>query len=389
VRCLATIGFALVATAGVARADKGDEQPNESEQLVLVNATPKLGDLGQIDRMRRVLDSRGLVHKLPDSLEAELDGRSVLVADVDAIKDTYMNQEYGNALKMIEDDEARILKGTGAGDPVPALAELSQWRGMIAVATHKDDEAIGWFRAAYRFNPAWTVEKKFASPNMNRLVKKARREAHEMGKLRVDADPETAQYQVDGGDKHPVSEKTELQVGHHLVTVFADGRTTYAEMVDITENKTYKLPISLTNESNNDRAAKLIDATLAAPAGKARLKRLKALSHVTDDVKRMLVIEDAADDHVTMRVYDIQTKKVSKSFDIEGTASSAEISRLVTAALDPDTMLDANHITVIQAMPQPMRWYEHWYVWVGVAAIVGASFGGYEYMTREPTSVRF
>ena len=34
-------------------------------------------------------------------------------------------------------------------------------------------------------------------------------------------------------------------------------------------------------------------------------------------------------------------------------------------------------------------WYNHWYVWVGAAVVLGAAFGTYEYATRAPTAVRF
>jgi hypothetical protein len=35
------------------------------------------------------------------------------------------------------------------------------------------------------------------------------------------------------------------------------------------------------------------------------------------------------------------------------------------------------------------HWYSHWYVWAGAAVVLGASVGTYEYMSREPTMVRF
>ena len=61
--------------------------------------------------------------------------------------------------------------------------------------------------------------------------------------------------------------------------------------------------------------------------------------------------------------------------------------RLVNAAMDPDNMVNATQVTVIQA-DRKQRWYERWYVWVGVGAIVGGGILGYEYMSREPTSIR-
>src|SRR4029078_3232314 len=124
--------------------------------------THKLGDLDQIDRLKRVLDQRGLLRKLPNRLEAALDGRGVLVHDIDAHKEAVGDTDFPTALKIIDADVERILKGVGSGDPIPALAELSQWRGLINAMLHKDDVAIDWFRAAYRFNPPWSLDKKYA-----------------------------------------------------------------------------------------------------------------------------------------------------------------------------------------------------------------------------------
>jgi len=120
--------------------------------------------------------------------------------------------------------------------------------------------------------------------------------------------------------------------------------------------------------------------------GKARLKQANKLARVTGN-KHYLVLEDAGDDRVTVRLYDVGADKVSKPVDLLDTASSATIMRLVNAAMDPDNMVNATQVTVIQG-ERSQRWYERWYVWVGVGAIIGGGIIGYEYMTREPTSIR-
>jgi hypothetical protein len=104
----------------------------------------------------------------------------------------------------------------------------------------------------------------------------------------------------------------------------------------------------------------------------------------------MLFIEDGNDDHVTVRLYDIELKKVSRPLELDGSASSAAIARKVKAALDPDNLIDANTLVfTTRGAPEQPHWYSHWYVWAGAALVVGAAAGGYEYMTREPTQVRF
>jgi porphobilinogen deaminase len=384
---LLVIALAPLATATAAPDIDDDEETEDESGLVLVNAAAKLGDLGQIDKLRKVLDSRGLLHKLPRRLEAALDGRALQIGDVEAIKDAYANDEFDVALKMIGDDEVRILKSAAAGDPLPALAELAQWRGLIEAKSGNEDEAIHWFRAAHRFNSARRIDKQLASPTVRTMMKKARKEAAELGRLRVDAEPETAMMQIDGQKAQPTGMKVALPVGFHLVTVTAKGRTSYSEIIEILEDKVEKFEIALDKESSDDKAAKLVDATVSAAPGKARLKLAKKLSRLTGN-QRYLVIEGTGENYVTVRFYDVSIKKVSRQVDLLDTASSATIARLVNEALDPESMIDATQITVIQT-EREQRWYERWYVWVGVGAVIGGGVLGYQYMSREPTAVRF
>ncbi len=390
IRSLALAGMFVIALASSAWAKDSDEDALDSEDadsgLVLVNAASRLGDTGKIEKLRKVLDSKGLLHKLPRRLEAALDGRAVQIGDVDAIKEAYANQDFATALKIIEEDEGRILRSAAAGDPLPALSELAEWRGLIEAQKANEDEAVEWFRTSYRFNSARQVDKRLASPGVRKLMKKARKETDAMGKLLVKAEPESAMVQIDGEKAQPSGSKIEIAAGGHLVTITAEGRTSYSEMVEIKEGKTESLPISLETESTDDKAAKLVDATVTAAPGKARLKKAKALSGVTG-TKRYLMIEDAGDDRVTVRLYDVDMKKVSKPVDLLDSASSATIMRLVNAALDPENLVDATQITVIQ-QERRQRWYERWYVWVGVGAVIGGGVLGYQYMTREPTSIR-
>jgi hypothetical protein len=204
------------------------------------------------------------------------------------------------------------------------------------------------------------------------LVKKARREVEKTGALRVDADPDGAMISVDGREAIPASGKLDLPVGKHLVVITATDRKAYAELVDIVPSKTERLTIQLQQESKSDRAARLVDETVAAPPGKARL-----------------IVEEGSDDKVVVRLYDAQLKKVSKPIELEGGASSAAIARKIKAALDPDTMIDADAIAVAKAARGGQRWYERWYVWVAVGAVVAAGgFAGYELASRGPSSVR-
>jgi hypothetical protein len=172
--------------------------------------------------------------------------------------------------------------------------------------------------------------------------------------------------------------------------ITADKRRPYAELIDIQDGDPYHIEINLDAESNLDRAARIVDASAAAPAGKYRLKRAKGLAKLTG-VTRMLFVEDGGDDHITVRLYDLESKKVSKPLDIDRIASSAAVARKIVAALDPENLVDVNTIVVTQRIVEkdkPTPWYGRWYVWAGVAAIAGGSYLTYDYMTREPTSIR-
>ncbi|HEU4614739.1 MAG TPA: PEGA domain-containing protein [Kofleriaceae bacterium] len=378
---------AAILVLGATRAEADDD--DTPEQVVVVNAASKLGSVGQIARLRRVLDSRNMLVRLDKNLEATLDGRNVLIADVDAIREAYSSADYELALKIIDTDEERILGEAVSRDPIPALAELSQWRGIIAAALNQQDEALGWFRAAYRFNPAWHIDKRLASPRVRSLVKRAKREPDEMGTLRVNTDPEDARISIDGAGTRSAGEKLELPIGKHLVMITAPKRKPYAELVEIAQDETYRIDISLDDETTLDRAARLVDATAAAPAGKPRLKRARALAKLTG-VPRLLVIEDGGEDHVLVRLYDVDLKKVSRPLELEGTAPSAAIARKIVAALDPDNLVDVNTIVLDRRgdLQKPKPWYTRWYVWAAVGAVAIGGYATYDYMSREPTAVR-
>jgi hypothetical protein len=370
---------------------KKRDDVDESDQVVLVNAANKLGFQGPVAKIKRVFDARGMLRELPDGFEAMFDGRNLQLQNVDAIRAAYANFEYDTAEKLIEDNEARILDHAASGDPLPALTELCQWRGLIAVGKEKSDEAVGWFAAAMRFDPTWTIDKKFAAGSVTKLIKRAKRESAEStdtGKLRVDVDPEdkSAMVQIDGGKKQPITDKIPLPVGHHLVVVSAEGLKTSAELVEIVPSKVTRLPMHLDQATRSDQAAKLVDATISAPPGTTRLKKTQKLSAYIGGAKLWVYVEDGGDDKVTLRVYDVGRKKVSKPVEIDVNMSSNTIQSKVMAALNPDNLIDPTGIMVIQEQ-RSTHWYERWYIWAGVAALAGGGYLTYHYATRAPTAV--
>jgi hypothetical protein len=357
--------------------DKERDKDNK-DGVAVVNGLAELGDVGQVVRISRALEARGLLYDLPEPIAAALEGRSQLTVDIEPIKDAVARFEYGAALDMIEAEEGRILDDAIVGDPTTALAELTLWRGLIAYTRGDAPDAVRWFRGAYRLNSALKIDKRFASPKMRQLIKQARREAEETGALRIDCDPEDASVSIDGGEARSIPKELELTAGLHLVVISAPKRAPYAEMIEIRAGRSELFEIALDPESRVHKAARIVDQTAAAPPGQARLKRARALSKVTG-ARRFVVLEASDDDRITLRLYDIDAKRVSKPLELSGTASTTSIARIVQAALESD-----DNMLSRQSTP----WYGRWYVWVGAAAAVAGGFATYHYVTRDPTMIR-
>lgn len=359
--------------------------------MVLINASADV-DAGQIARLHRVLDQRGLLFHLSESLEALLEGRNVLQSDLDAIKAAYASADWPGAEKIINEDEKRLL-GHGGADVATSLSLLYGWRGLIAGAQGKnDEEALRYFRAALRLNPAWQVDKRLPSPTVKQLIAKAHHEADQTGLLKITTDPSDAQVSIDGNPQRGSTEKVKLTVGLHLVQVLADGKKTHAEMVDIDDVKVSHIDATLDPETELDKAAKLVDENAATPPGTARLERARAFKKLTS-ANRFLMIEGNDDTRVRARLYDVAAKAVSKPLSIDGNAASALIAGQVKTALGPGT---GDSVVVVGGgsgddsggPTEHPRWYNRWYVWAGAAVLLGGVVITYELSSRDPTSLR-
>jgi hypothetical protein len=169
--------------------------------------------------------------------------------------------------------------------------------------------------------------------------------------------------------------------------VTAEGFNTYAEFVDVKEGAFERFEIELDKESKADRAAKIVDATMAAAPGKARLAKVKRLAKLTKQTRYLVVESGGSDSDMKFRMYDIDAIKVSKPIVLTGSETSQEITAKIVAALDPDNMLDPSSIMIVEKQ-RSQRWYERWYVWVGIGAVLGGGILTYQYMSREPETVR-
>jgi hypothetical protein len=381
----ATLVFVLVtaASAPATADDKADDKAADQPRVVVVNATAK-SNVGPVARIHRVLDARNLLFDLDASLEATLDGRNGAIDDLDAIRDDYARSEFDAAIALIDKNEQRLLAEPVGRDLGAVLAQLAQWRGLVAAAQNNQDDAEKWLRAAFRFNPALVIEDKLQSPRVRSMIKRAKHEPDAQGSLEIRTDDD-AQISVDGAEAKRSGETITLPIGMHLVIVTAAKRRPYAEIVEIRADRLARFETQLDDESTLDRAARMVDATAAAPSGQPRLKRASALAKLTG-AQKLLVIEDTTGDNVTLRIYDTAAKRASKTLSLDSSASSAVIAREITAALEPDSLLDDKD----GGAPSSTKpWYRHWYVWAGAGA-VAAAVGGYAIYnasTSEPMTV--
>jgi len=380
-----TLTFSTAAYADK-RSAEGDAPAND--QVVVVNAS---GDNpGQVERIHRVLDQRSMLFRVSESLEATLEGHSVLTQDLDLIRHAYASGDFTTALKIISEDEKKLLLRGGA-DLTISLSTLAGWRGLIAAADDKDDESLRQFRAAIRMNPAYQIDKKLPSPKVKATISKAHHELDATGVLKTTVDPEDATVTVDGSDPKPAGDKRKLAIGLHLVQISAQERKSHAEIVDIDDVKPVRIEVTLDPESLADKALKLVDESAAAPSGAARLDRARALAKLVG-VNRLLFVEGASEDGVKVRLYDTQAKKISKSLTFDPNESSASIASQIKSALDPGVAVDGNTVIIGHDGDPPEhddeRWYNHWYVWAGAAVLVGGLAVTYGYETRDPTSIK-
>jgi hypothetical protein len=392
----AVIASVWVGATRDARADHDDDEdpirtPSESHEkkqpMLLLNAAPRIGSFSQIDKLIKVLDDQELLVHAPAALQEALEGRTTGLEDLDAIKEAYLAQDFKLAVKLLAADQERILKEGASGNPLPALAQIELWRGIVAVGQEDLDHANDFFRAAYRFDPELEPEPRLIPTRIRALVKKARTEPEETGKLLVEVDPSSATVQIDGGKVQPVGKKVELRVGLHVAQIGANGEESYAELVTIKQGIVETMQIALLPETKQSRAAKLVASAVHASPGPARLKPLREIAKA-GGANRVLVIEDGGEDRLTVRVYDADEKKVSRQIDLVASAQATTIAHKVTSALDgADALAEApsgegEH----EGHEGASHWYGKWYVWAGVAAVVGGGIAIYAASGHTPTS---
>ncbi len=384
---------ALATLAGPAAADRAGRPGSAADRtdagggVVLVNATSKRGDIGTYEKLRRVLDANDLLIKLAPPMQQLMDGRRLAIEDLASIRDAYVRMEYDTALGIVDQNERRVVANAASGDPLPPLAALQLWRGLIALGQEEDPKALEYFRAAHRFDPTVLPDPAFRrAPTVQKLLRSAAEPVKTTGKLKIELASAATVVTIDGGKPQDVSQRLSLATGLHVVIITERGMKPYLEIVNILPGQLERIAPELEPETMDDRAARLVDATVTAPPGRARLRSADEVARLIGR-KRFLYIEDMADGRMTIRVYDVATARVSKTVDLDLTVSESAIRRKLIAAVSPENMLDTTRVVLVEQPAASKAWYERWYVWVGAAAVLGGGALGYHYMTQEPMFV--
>ncbi len=353
--------------------------------VVLVNGTSSSGHVATYEKLRRILDTNDLLVKLSTPMQTLMDGRRLAIEDLESIRDAYAKLEYETALLIIDQNQKRILGSAGGGDPLRPLAALQLWRGLLAIADGDEAKAVEFFRAALRFDPTVSPDANFRkAPTVQKILKQALKEPATTGKLDIELEGE-AKVSINGGKAQPVGKKITLVTGLHIVSILQEGMKPYLEIVNIVDGETETIAPELDDETDEDRAARLVDDAANAPPGKARLKKANEVAQLIGR-KKFLYIEDMSDGRAKVRVYDVATARISNTVDLDLEATDTQIRRRIIAAINPENMIPVQEVVLVDKRSREKKWYQKWYVWVGAAAIVGGGALGVHYMTRDPMS---
>ncbi|MBP8811405.1 MAG: hypothetical protein KBG48_22010 [Kofleriaceae bacterium] len=350
--------FAIAAAATTAHADPS------GDGVVIVNGG---ADSDQLATLRKRLEALGAAHPLPVGVSRALSGEPPY--DLGPIRDAYAGFDFERADELIEAGLGELFTdGTVAQIPTGA-AELLYWRGLVSANDNRTDDALGWFVAVFRIDPGFAVDNATASPTVRKLIATAKRPVTATRALVIEGRdlPADAEVAIDGGPPAAFTDRLELALGLHLVTVTAPERRPFATLVDIRPGRDNLLNVELDPPGEVARAREVRDDVLAAGDGDERMRRLRRLGKLTE-ARRFLVIDDGRPPRV--RMYEVGRDRVSAPTPLTEAVRPNVLTGLLDGGPRPGT---------------PPPWYKRWYVWAAAGAVVtGSAIGIYAYSQREP-----
>ncbi|HVV86293.1 MAG TPA: hypothetical protein VHE35_24725 [Kofleriaceae bacterium] len=381
----ATLAAAAVAVAAPAIARADDDRDADADAgarahhrdddgVVIVNgAGPDLAGPDVLAKLRKRLDALGALNPTPPAVAAALEGTSPV--DLGPIQAAYEDLDYDHADQLIDVAMGDLL-ATGDPDELAApVAELLHWRGLVAAGLGARDDAVVDFAASRRLAPERPVDRSALPPRVRELVDRAERPVRRTGTIALELTDDHVELAVDGGRARPAPPDLELEAGLHLLVVTADDGAHDAALVLVEPGRTTVHRAELARESDATYARRVRDDAVAARSDHARLARARPLADLTG-ARKLLVIEGDDPDHLRVRVYDLQARKVSEALDLREATRPSVLAALIGV---DDAALGRE-----RARP----WRRRWYVWAAAGVVVaGAATGAYLYSQRDPSHI--
>lgn len=382
------IALVVAATAVTVHAqpdDRDREPAADSDGVMVVNgADARAGAINatELIKLRKRLEALGVLQPASSAIVAALEGEPAY--DLDPIRNAFANFEFDRADELIDAALSDLTTDGGPEAMAGGAAELFYWKGLVAAVDDQHDradEAIEWFAAVYRLDPAYPIDKAVTPPKVRTLIEqRAQTLTPRMRDVAIEISgdaPDTAELFVDGGAARAIPESLEMAQGLHLVVVTAPKRKTFAQIVNVRGKGDNLIPIDLDPEDDVARARRLRLETLDADSADDRLKGARRLKKITGARKFLVIEGDAGDrDSLMVRVYDAVDDTESAALPLREATRPSVLAALLgvdSGALGRDA---------------PPVWYQRWYVWAAVGVVVaGGATGAYLYSQREPSRI--
>ena len=192
-------------------------------------------------RLRAELVARGVGKQLPTELHAILEGHTPVEApfrpDLGPVRRAYGAFDYDRANALAEALLAEVLARATAEALPGYVAEISRWRGTIAVAAGHEARAYDAFLLLSRVAPGQPLDPALFPPPVLRAHHRATETDPGVGRVRVTLGPPAAMARVDHRIIDLDSGVT-VPAGPHLLVLQGEGLGRRAEVIDVPAGST-------------------------------------------------------------------------------------------------------------------------------------------------------
>jgi hypothetical protein len=269
-------------------------------------------------------------------------------------------------------EAARI--GEQLGDVPGAAAwnaEIELGIGLTAAQVGLTQLAERAFRMAATLDPARRLLEAEAAPAVLQLYERVQREVAvaPLGELDVRVAAAQARVFLDDVALGPSPARFHASVGRHVLRVETPGHRVYGALIDVLEGVRPPLLVQPSPEPELDQARELTDAAQRGDYP-AAVRALRALQRAGVPLGPVLVLESSPTGHKALLVLCQPT----------GCEAALRMSGTELPAIAPGTTLDPERLAEArQWLAQPSSaaprlravgpaWWQHWYLWGGIAA---------------------